>query len=190
MKRLRNNNGFTVTELLICMFMTGIMAAAGFNFYISMNNQTLAQEEISDIQQTTRASLEDISKNLRKAGYRIGSHPAYTVSNDSLYVFYNDTRPVDSILYYLDDFEDDELPANVNYPNGLIPRKLMKQVNGNAPVLFAEYINDIQFIVHSPSLVEVILEVQSSKADEDFSSDQGYRVYAANEMVSIRNLNL
>jgi len=61
MKRLRNNRGYTIIEMLVAVLITGILASAGFEFYISMHNQTLAQEEISDMQQASRASLQEIT---------------------------------------------------------------------------------------------------------------------------------
>ena len=110
MRKLKCSKGYTLIELLISLFITGLLVAAGMKFYVSMHNQALAQEEISYMQQNARSCLQEVSKSLRMAGYKIGSHPAYRINGDSLYVFYNDSQPVDTVLYYLEDYTTSELP--------------------------------------------------------------------------------
>jgi len=190
MKKLGNNKGFTITELLIAVFITGVLAAAGFEFYISMHNQTLAQEEISDMQQASRASLQDIVKTLRMAGYRVGTHPAYAINGDSLMIFYNGTQPIDTVLYFLEDYGDDEIAMIPGFPTSSPPRKLMKQFNGNTAEVFADYISRINFSTTGSATVQVTIEVQTEKPDEDYTINNGYRRYAAMETVNLRNLSL
>lgn len=190
MKRLRNNRGYTIAELLIAMFITGILAAAGFEFYISMHNQTLAQEEISDMQQASRASLQDITKTLRMAGYKVGSHVPYAINGDSLYIFYNGTQPVDSVLYFLADYTSDELAGMSAFSTGSTPHKLMKQVNSAAAEVFADYITDVTFTAINSSTIQVTINVQAAQPDEDFVTNGGYRTYSALETVNLRNVAL
>jgi len=190
MKRLHNNKGFTISEVLIAVFITGVLAAAGFEFYISMHNQTLAQEEISDMQQASRASLQDIAKTLRMAGYRVGAHDAYQINGDSLRVFYNGTNPVDTIMYFLADYAYDELQGIPAFQTGSVPKKLMKQVNSNNAEIFADYIHNISFTALTSSTVQVSIEVQASHPDEDYTYNGGYRTYSALETVSLRNVAL
>jgi hypothetical protein len=190
MKKIKSCRGITLTEVLIGLFLTTLMAAAGFKFYISMHNSSLSQEEVADIQQTSRACLDDISKNLRMAGYKIGSHVPYTINGDSLYVFFNGTQAVDTILYFLDYYTVSELDNLNDFPNGLVPKKLMKKVNSSAPEMFAGMINDIVYTIESPSRIQIAIDVQASKADEDFASNSGYRLYTTSETVTVRNMNL
>lgn len=190
MRKLRNNRGYTIAELLIAMFITGILAAAGFEFYISMHNQTLAQEEISDMQQASRASLQDITKTLRMAGYKIGAHAPYRINGDSLLIFYSDTQPVDTIMYYLEDYTSAELLSMPTFPTGSSPHKLMKKVNSTAAELFADYITDVTFIAVNASTVQVTIDVQAAQPDEDFVNNGGYRTYTALETVNLRNVAL
>jgi len=190
MKRLRNNRGYTIIEMLVAVLITGILASAGFEFYISMHNQTLAQEEISDMQQASRASLQEITKNLRMAGYRVGTHPAYVINGDSLMIFYSGTQPIDTILYFLADYSTDEKAAIPGFPQSNSPRKLMKQVNSGYAEMFADYIRRVSFTAVSPSSVQVVIEVQTSMPDEDYNYNNGYRTYAAAETVNLRNVSL
>jgi type II secretory pathway pseudopilin PulG len=190
MKKIKTSGGFTLAELLIGVILTGLITTAGFKFYVSMHNSSISQQEVTDIQQTSRACLDDISKTLRMAGYKIGSHIPYLVNGDSLYVFFNGSQPVDTVLYFLENYTKAELHYLDDFPQGFVPRKLMKKVNSSNPDKFAGMINDITYTVHSPSRVEILIDVQSSKADEDFASTSGYRMYSTGETISIRNLNL
>jgi hypothetical protein len=61
-------------------------------------------------------------------------------------------------------------------------------VNSAYPEVFSELIKDITFTVLNSSTVEVLIEVQTSKADEDFASDRGFRTYTSLESINIRNL--
>ncbi|MEZ5358451.1 MAG: prepilin-type N-terminal cleavage/methylation domain-containing protein [Candidatus Zixiibacteriota bacterium] len=190
MRKLRNNKGFTIIEVMIALLITGIVSGAALNFYIKMHNQTLTQEEISEMQQNLRASLDEIIKALRKAGYKTGTHTAFRINGDSLYVFYQETQPIDTVLYFLADLSSAELAAYADLPTRLRPHKLMKQVNSAGPVVFSEHINNLTFTAHSSSNVEVAVSVQPSRPDVDFSENEGYRIYSASERVNIRNLIL
>jgi hypothetical protein len=190
MKKIKSCLGITLTEVLIGLFMTTLMAAAGFKFYIAMHNSSLTQEEVTDIQQTSRACLDDISKTLRMAGYKLGGHVPYLVNGDSLYVFFSETQPVDTVLYFLEDYTVSDLSNLEDFPSGFVPRKLMRRINHATPEQFAGMVNDIVYTVHSPSRIEISIDIQSSKADEDYASNHGYRMYTTSETVSIRNLNL
>ncbi len=191
MKCLRNSRGFTVIELLIALLITGIIAAAGFQFYIQMHNSALTQEEISDMQQSSRASLDEISKSLRMAGFKIGSHPAYLINGESLYVFASITQPVDTILYYLESYPDTALVLEKSLDKiGLKPRKLMIKLNSQSPEIFADNIHSINYRAIDSTTVEVTLTVQPMKADMAWSENHGYRFFTANERVKLRNLDI
>lgn len=190
MNRLRKTHGYTLIELLIALIVTGIIATAGFEFYVKMHNSTLSQEQISDMQQSSRASLERISKSIRMAGFKIGSHPAYHINGESLFVFASISQPVDTILYFLGDYDNSELTNVDSLDASVRPRKLMIQVNGGTPEVFADNIHSMRFRVVNPTTIEVALTVQPLKPDETFAQNEGYRMYTANERVKMRNLGI
>jgi len=192
MNRIRNNKGFTVIELLIALFITGIIAAAGFQFYIQMHNSALTQEEISDMQQSSRASLEEISESLRMAGFKVDSaHPAYLINGESLFVFASITQPVDTILYYVESIPDTSLVLESSLSDvGLKPRRLMVKYNHGTPQVFADNIHSLRFRAINPTTVEVSLVVQPMKADVAWTENEGYRTYSAVERVKLRNLDI
>jgi prepilin-type N-terminal cleavage/methylation domain-containing protein len=191
MKALRNSRGVSLIEIIIAMFITGLISAAGFHFYIQMHNSALTQEEISDMQQSSRASLEEICKNLRMAGFKLDStHAAYRINGESLYVFASITQPVDTILYFLQSYNNYELVMDDSLARDLRPRKLMIKVNSGQPEVFADNIRAMKFNPVSSRAVEISLTVQPLKSDMTYLDNGGYRMHTATERVKIRNADI
>ncbi|MFH1700298.1 MAG: hypothetical protein ABIE07_06890 [Candidatus Zixiibacteriota bacterium] len=190
MKKITNSRGTTVAEVLIALLITGIVSAAAFNFYIKVQGQTLAQGNISDMQQNSRASLQEIVKALRTAGYKVGAHDSYAIVGDSLYVFTSITQPVDTIIYYLQPYTTYEYPAIAKLREPLHPKKLMKKVNSGAAEIFSDFINDIDFTAVTANTIEVVVKVQSENPDLDYQDNEGYRIYTSAERVLIHNMTL
>jgi len=69
MKNLKNQKGITLVELLIGALISIIIVSAVLGFYITQHNHWLVQEEISDMQQNSRALLDELTRYVRKAGY-------------------------------------------------------------------------------------------------------------------------
>jgi Tfp pilus assembly protein PilW len=181
--------GFTFLELLIALFLTGIVTFGALQFYASLNQQSLSQQEMADIQQINRACLEEISTTLRLAGYGLDTHPAYEISSDSLFVYLRQDHPVDTVAYFLKEFTTDEylelMGANTS---GTSVYKLMKKVNSDTAQVFADYLTDLRFTVINSKLVAVTLETQSAIADETYAQNNGYRRFINTDRVVIRNL--
>ncbi len=186
----RNTRGYTLLEMLIAILLTGVLAASGFEFYETMHGQTITQEQISYMQQSCRASLEEITKTLRMAGYKVGSHPAYQISGDSLWVFYNDAQPVDTVLYYLEPYTQDDLGAAYATYGSNVPFKLMKRFDSEQPAVFADYVRSISYVALNASTIQVSLRVQTSLPDDTYLPDNGFRSLVGIEQVILRNVAL
>ncbi len=189
MKKLTTSAGYTLLELIIALVLSGIMATAGFEFYTAMHNQTLVQEEISDMQQNVRASLDEMVSTVRMAGFKVGAHSAYQITGDSLWVFYNDTQPIDTVLYFLEAYAGVDTNRVAMLPTNLRPRKLMKKVNSGNPQLFSDMVSSVTFTAPSTDEILIQVEVQPSKPDEDYNFNQGVRTLTFTERVVIRNLS-
>lgn len=190
MKILKNSKGSSIIEIMIALLITGIVSASAFHFYVKMHGQTLSQEEVSEMQQISRASLQEIVKALRTAGYKIGSHDPFAINGDSLYVFSSITNPVDTTLYFLQPYHSGEYPAILKLPAELHPKKLMKQLNSDTAFVYSDFINDIEFTAVSANTIEVIIKVQTESPDEAYVDNKGYRIYTAAERVLVRNMTL
>ena len=187
----RRQAGFTILEVLVAGLITGILAMSSFQFYVSMHNQTLTQEEVSDMQTNCRASMHEIGHTLRMGGYKLGdTHNPFRIAGDSLYVFFNETQPVDTVLYFLQEFSDQEYAADYPRPQGMQIFKLMKKVNSQKAAVFADYIKNIRYNAVASDEVTVSVTIESQKPDETFQTNNGYRTFTLMDRVILRNANL
>lgn len=184
---LLSQSGVTIIELLTALFITGVITTATLQFYIKMHNQSEVQQLVSDSHLICRNTLADIKKNLRMAGYKLTGHPAYEISGDSMGIYRSEINPVDSLLYYLEEFNTEEYSGVPNLPTGRKLYKLLKQVNSDSPAILADYIVSLRYVVIDPSNIQVVVVSQSERADEDFNQDNGYRTFTLSERIKIRN---
>jgi len=74
---MKNEKGFTITELLIAMLIGGIVMAAAYSSFISQQKSYQTTESVSFLQQNLRASMYFISKDLRMAGFNPGKELSF-----------------------------------------------------------------------------------------------------------------
>jgi len=63
--------GVSLMEVLIAMLMTGIVTAAIFKVYISQHKNWIIQDEITNMQQNGRAGIDELTRQIRMAGYEL-----------------------------------------------------------------------------------------------------------------------
>jgi prepilin-type N-terminal cleavage/methylation domain-containing protein len=188
--KLRSSKGFTVLEILIAALITGILATASFRFYTSMHQQTETQMEVSDVQHLCRSSVHEIKKTLRLAGFKLLGHPAYVINGDSLSIFYSDTQPVDTITYYLEEFNSYEYSLIADLPEGVELFNLMKKQNSAPAEVCADYITHIGFDTVNARTMQITIEAQVTKRDETYNENEGFRTWSLDEQVTLRNISL
>ncbi|SDP19208.1 prepilin-type N-terminal cleavage/methylation domain-containing protein [Desulforhopalus singaporensis] len=66
-----NNRGFTFVELMLSLAMSGIIVAAVYSALSLQQKNSIAQEQVLEMQQNIRVALLTLSKELRMAGYGI-----------------------------------------------------------------------------------------------------------------------
>jgi len=188
MKKIRQLFGYTIIELLIGLLITGVVASAGFKFYVEMHNQTLVQENISDMQQNLRSTYAELEKNIRMAGFKLSGHVPFSVRTDSLFIFYSESQPVDTILYYLADYNTSLYPQFASLSDAQRPRQLMKKVNSNPAAAFADNIRTMIITAINSSTIEISIETMTDRADEEYSYNRGFRTYSMTERINLRNI--
>lgn len=188
--RLKNSRGFTVLEVMIAALITGILATASFRFYTSMHTQTETQQEVSDVQHLCRSSIHEIKKTLRLAGFKLTTHDALRINGDSLAIYYSDTQPVDTVLYFLEEFTDYEYWKVPNLPDGQQLYKLMKKVNSDDAVICTDFIREIDYQMVDSKTMQITVLAQVSKQDDTFDENGGFRTWTLEEHVTLRNLDL
>ena len=93
LQKFRENNGVTLLELLIASVIALIATGAGLEVYINQQQGWLAQENISIMQQNSRACIDEIVRHVRQAGYNL---PPGLES-----IFASDANPDTITLVYL-----------------------------------------------------------------------------------------
>jgi Tfp pilus assembly protein PilW len=134
--KLWSRRGIGLLEMLMAAFAVGVLSLAALKFYQSQHSQMLQQNEVMDVQQNLRAVMNELTRQVRQAGYMAqGTVPVQAAGtlNDMLVVRYHDGDSVRSQIFFL-------LSDSTGQSN------LMTQLNGEAPQLFAEGIDSARFI--------------------------------------------
>jgi type II secretory pathway pseudopilin PulG len=168
--------GMTIIELLIAAIMTISVVAAAFDFYVKSHKQYLSQEDISEAQENLRASVEEIGRQVRMAGFNLpDSISAIVIDSvssgpDTLEI----NRDTLTIRYYVD------LTDTIN-------PTLIKEVEGRTEI-YSEQIKDLQVNRVSFNAFRITLQSQGYKYDDDVR--QGERVERTeSKVIAIRNIN-
>ena len=69
MSNSNNSNGITLIELVIAMFIAGIVSIAIFTAFKSQQKSYLIQDQVAEMQQNVRASMDIMARDIRMAGY-------------------------------------------------------------------------------------------------------------------------
>ena len=169
---INNQKGLSLVELLIAATLTAVIGSVMLDFYISQHNHFLVQEEISDMQQNGRVVMDEIAKNIRKAGYGLTGQPSIAVVTDTLKIYFKNGSQTDTIVYYIS-------RAVVLHPN------LMKKVGSGSAQVFAENIDSLKFN-QSGKLIYVRIVAREGTKDDYFTGDK-YRRRILSSNVKMRN---
>lgn len=94
-KIMKNAKGFTLLETLISLVITGIVTASIMNVYLTSHKNYIIQEDITDIQQNARASIDELARQIRLAGYElplgIEGIEAYDTNPDTIILTYQNS---------------------------------------------------------------------------------------------------
>ena len=93
-KKLRNSRGASLIEVMVSLFLAGIVTAAVFELYISQHKHWHIQDDVTEIQQNARAAIDELTRNIRMAGHElpIGLPPfeVYNSNPDTIVINYVD----------------------------------------------------------------------------------------------------
>jgi len=184
---IADQKGFTMLEVLISVLISAVIVTGLFQFYSRVQTQADGQYTLSEAQHRCRSSLQEIKKTLRMAGYKIGAHPDYEINGDTLSVYMSLTQPVDTIQYYLVEFNDTEYATVSDRPNGVRLYNLVKKVNSDAATIYSDYITGIRYTTPDPLSVQVSIGLLTMHSDLNYQDKNGFRSFSLSERVRIRN---
>lgn len=94
LRKLRNHRGISLVEMLIALGLTGIVSASVLKAYMTQHKNYMIQDDITTIQQNARASVDELSRQLRMAGYALPlglpSLGASDTNPDTITITYHD----------------------------------------------------------------------------------------------------
>lgn len=185
------DHGVTLLELLVAALIATIVATAAFNFYSKMHQASLAQVDVSDMQQLGRGTIYEIERALRSAGFKLPKgHPSFEIKADSLVVYTSGAQPVDTILYYLEEFTADEYAASPGLPDSQKVWKLMRKTNSLAPAKFSDYISSLQYVPIDSTSLAITVTILASRKDDSYVPNGGFRRFSLGLIAVMRNLRL
>jgi hypothetical protein len=92
--RIRKIGGFTVVEMLIATLLSTIVVTAALKVYLVQQKHLVIQDQISDMQQSVQASMEELSTKIRMAGYNLPAGMAPIIASntnpDTVTITYDD----------------------------------------------------------------------------------------------------
>lgn len=107
---LRRERGITLLELIVGLLLASIVASAVAQFYVSQHYHVNQQRDVSDVQQNLRSAMQEITEQLRMAGYGMPSDMDPIVA-------YN-TNP-DTVMFYYRKSPTSRAELSVNMPSAL-----------------------------------------------------------------------
>lgn len=88
-----DQKGFTILELLIALFLTALLATFVMQVYVNQHKVVIIQDQVAEMQQNARAAIDEITRQVRMAGYGVPIGMAAIVSSntnpDTITVNYN-----------------------------------------------------------------------------------------------------
>lgn len=82
LKKTRGQQGTSFLEVMIALLIMGIVTTAIFQLYVTQHKNYITQDDITNIQQNARASIDELSRHIRMAGYDIPlGLPSITAAN-------------------------------------------------------------------------------------------------------------
>ena len=185
-------HGFTLTEVLVAMVISGIIMASMFTFFINQRRYYATQEQITEMVQGARAGMDMMTREITLAGYNPTgasfSGITYNTSQLRLLTDLNgngDTADANEDITYSYDASNLRIVRNTgggnqpfveNVPAGGLVFAYL-DASGNATTTTANI-----------RQIRLTIQVQTSKPDRAYRSNNGYRTYTLTSVVKPRNL--
>lgn len=192
MRRMQHfQKGFTLIELLAAMAISAIVLMALTTTFISQSRSYDAQDAINAMQQSARAAMDMITREVRMAGYNTnGTFNFVAIPYDAtqLRILANlngdaDTNGANEDITYAYDSTNDQIDRTTGGTTEALVDNIdaftfdYLDENGNPTTTSAD-IRQIQ----------ISITARTSKPDPTYTSNGGFRTYSLTSVVTPRNL--
>jgi len=193
--------GFTMTELLVAMGISGIVMASTYSVYYSHQKTYVAQEQVVAMQQNLRAAMYFMEREIRMAGcdpIQSADSGIVTADGNSIRVTLDIT---DDAATGPPDGDTDDTDEDITY--SLAGSDLMRNdVNGAGNELIAENIDVLDFVyldgagavlatpVASPEAirsVQITLVARTDREDRGYTNTAAYTNQQATQILAAQN---
>ena len=93
MQKLQDQKGTSFIEVMIALVIMGVVTMSVFKAYVTQHKNYMIQEDVTEIQQNVRASIDELSRNIRMAGYGLpvglAAIEASDTDPDTIVLIYN-----------------------------------------------------------------------------------------------------
>jgi hypothetical protein len=92
--KIGSERGLSIIETLLALFMTGLVVASVFGVYINQHKTWMIQEDITDVQQNARAVIDELTRQVRMAGFGLplglAGIEAFNTNPDTIVIIYSE----------------------------------------------------------------------------------------------------
>jgi type II secretory pathway pseudopilin PulG len=133
--------GFTVIELLIAVFLAGLVTSSAMALYLTQRKQLFVQEEVTDMQSSLRAAVGELTTKVRMVGYKLPEGLPSVIAR-------NTNPDTIKILTNADYLEDIQIEHSMPQPSSELRcdgHDLTGIVDGDTLYIFDPYINSGEY---------------------------------------------
>ncbi len=202
----RNNSGFTLVELLIAMTIGLIILTALSNTFLIQRKTYDVQEQIVEMVQTARAAMDMMTREIRMAGYdpagaMQSSDPEdakfvgipYDANKLQIYADLNGDEDTDDSHEYIKYTMDSDYPFEIRRDTGGGRQEFALNIQLFTFVyLKADGVTEVTTSAENDDIrqIKITITARTSKADADYSANNGYRTHTLTSLITPRNLGL
>lgn len=83
-KIVKSESGLSFLEIMIALTITTVVVVAVYRLYLTQHRNYLIQDDVTEIQQNVRASIDELGRNVRMAGFALpeGLEPIVAFNTD------------------------------------------------------------------------------------------------------------
>jgi len=201
-------HGFTLTELMIAMAISGIVLGSLAGTFIILRKSFEVQEQITEMVQTARASIDMLTREVRMAGYDPTGGIAMQRSNPTKENFVGIPYAANE-LQIISDLDSDGSTTgpneNITYTYYDATDQIKRKTGKGYFQPFAENIKEFKFDYLEADgttkvtttadtdkirQIKITITSRTAKADPDYSANNGFRTYTLISLITPRNLAL